>query len=139
MPCWWKDTVKGDYKMNGGFQKYYPKDVRYVFDEFMSKPKYWMNYYIENETTIGPVNGEQYFVEDMVKKKLNLKFLPESWVCRWKLNCDKAYSIKLNHDYPHEWLHLGGEFHPDIKLIHYLNQKPFDKKQLEALVNSQHF
>lgn len=67
MPGWWRDDQHG-YPINGGFFKYYPKDCRYIYDEFMSKVDYWQQYYIENGTTTGPVNGEQYFVCDQVKE-----------------------------------------------------------------------
>jgi len=45
-------------------------------NKFMSNPEYWMEYYIKNGTTVGPVNGEQYFIQDSVEEKLNLKYLP---------------------------------------------------------------
>ena len=133
IPCWWGDTPKKDYKMNGGFQKYYPNDAKYIFDEFMSRPEYWTEYYIENKTTIGPVNGEQYFVEDMVRKKLNLKLLPESWVCKWHHKISKAEDVKLNYRYQEEWLYLDEEFHSQIRLVHFLNQESLDKEQLKDL------
>jgi hypothetical protein len=131
---WWKDTKKGNFSLNGGFQKYYPKDCKYIYDEFMKKPQYWMNYFIENGVTIGEVNGEQFFVETMVKRKLNLKFLPTSWFFRYSEDYDdknhiykselKKYKIYLNSQnshYPGGWAYLGGEFNDSIKIVHFMN------------------
>ena len=83
MPGWWRDTNSENYKINGGFFKYYPKDCRYIYDKFMSDIHKWQRHYIDNGVTSGPVNGEQYFVEDSVKEKLKLKLLPEAWFIRW--------------------------------------------------------
>ena len=104
--------------MCGGFQKYYPKDCKYIYDEFMSDISYWSQYYITRKITVGPVNGEQYFVEDQVKKKLKLKYLPETWVTRM---CNKKNLKELaliNSQYPGEYVYLDG-FHDDIKIIHF--------------------
>ena len=121
---WWNDTWKDDYKLQGGFQKYYPKDCKYIYDKFVSDPEYWMEYYIKNKTTIGPVNGEQYFVEDSVKEKLDLQFLPATWITRWEhmSHYDSEWLISANLKYPGEWLFLGGEFNPEVRMVHYLGQ-----------------
>ena len=79
---WWRDAP--GYKLNGGFFKYYPVDCNYIYEKFMSDIEKWKVHYIKNKTTIGPVNGEQYFVEDSVNEKLKLKLAPASWVTRWK-------------------------------------------------------
>ena len=78
MPGWWREDAKDEvpYPMNGGFFKYYPKDCRYIYDEFMSNTDHWQQYYIKNGVTKGPVNGEQYFVWDQAKKQLDMKLLP---------------------------------------------------------------
>tara|TARA_B100000131_G_scaffold321686_1_gene373256 strand:+ start:24370 stop:25041 length:672 start_codon:yes stop_codon:yes gene_type:complete len=126
IPSWWKDST--NYNINGGFFKYYPKDCKYIYDKFMKDPLYWQEYYIKNGTTKGPVNGEQYFVEDSVNEKLKLKLVPHSWITRWsnsynmtdwqfedwKFEITQKYKKVSNNEYL--WL---GEFHPDIKLIHY--------------------
>ena len=49
----------------------------------MSDIHHWQKFYIENGTTTGPVNGEQYFVEDSVKEQLDLVVLPNEWFTRW--------------------------------------------------------
>ena len=82
IPAWWKDTDKPGYSLNGGFYKFWPQDTKYIYEEFMNNHRKWTTHYVENGTTVGPVNGEQYFVEDMVKQRLELKLVPEEWVQR---------------------------------------------------------
>ena len=117
---WWRDTVRSDlsYSVNGGFFKYYPKDCKYIYDKFMKDKFYWQNYYIKNGTTVGPVNGEQYFVEASVKEKLKLKFLPETWFCKSVKNPSKDWWARMNTLYPGDWLYLDGEYNKEIKIIH---------------------
>ena len=115
---WWKDTDNPNYSMNGGFQKFYPKKCKYIFDKFISDPIYWQQYYIKNGTTIGPVNGEQYFVEDSVKEQLHLKLAPSEWVCRFKNKYDIDWLANLNTKYPGDYAFLD-QFNPSIKLVHY--------------------
>jgi hypothetical protein len=130
MPGWWRDTNKEKYKINGGFFKYYPKDCKYIYDEFMSNTDKWQRYYIDNGITNGPVNGEQYFVEDHVRQKLKLKLLPNAWFTRWmssenngmtekqyrtwQYNITKKYCDLTGNDYL-----FMGDFHSDIKFIHF--------------------
>ena len=117
---WWRDTVRSDlsYSVNGGFFKYYPKDCKYIYDKFMKDKFYWQNYYIKNGTTVGPVNGEQYFVEDSVKEKLKLKFLPETWFCKSVKNPSKDWWARMNTLYPGDRIYLDGEYNKEIKIIH---------------------
>ena len=87
----------------------------------MANPDKWKLHYIKNGTTVGPVNGEQYFVEDSVNEKLKLKLIPAAWVTRWK-NGDAKWVKQLTDKYKKA---SGNDYikednwHPDIKLIHY--------------------
>lgn len=116
--AWWKDTENPNYTMNGGFQKFYPKSCKYIFKKFMQDKLHWQKYYIEQGITIGPVNGEQYFVEDSVKEQLKLKLLPSEWVCRFKNHYDHNWLAQLNVKYPGDYAFLD-VFNPLIKLVHY--------------------
>jgi len=130
MPGWWRDTDQDKYKINGGFFKYYPKDCKYIYDEFMNNTDKWQRYYIDNGTTKGPVNGEQYFVEDHVKQKLKLKLLPNAWFTRWMSSENngmtekqyKGWQYTITEKYcsltGNDYLFMG-EFHPDIKFVHF--------------------
>jgi hypothetical protein len=127
---WWKDTDVGQYNLNGGFQKYYPKDCKYIYDEFMKKPDFWMKYFLENKITTGDVNGEQFFVETFARKKLKLKFLPDSWFVRYDMkfelkndSYDRMMYYYLNTKHPSGWLYLDGCFNDDIKIVHFMNAK----------------
>ena len=94
MPGWWRnDSVRDDYKINGGFFKYYPKDCKYIYDKFMNDIHYWQRHYIKNGTTTGPVNGEQYFVEDTARERLEVVTLPNEWFVRWVAD-DKVIDFK---------------------------------------------
>jgi hypothetical protein len=122
---WWKDTSIDGYSLNGGFQKYYPRDCKYIYDEFMRNPNYWMNFFINNKTTIGEVNGEQFFVETFVRKKLNLKFIPVGWFYKYDERFETLdsyrYNAYLNSNHPDGWAYLGGEFNENIKIVHFMN------------------
>ena len=129
MPGWWRDTEKEGYSINGGFFKYYPKDCKYIYDKFMSDIHGWQRHYIDNGVTRGPVNGEQYFVEDSVKEKLELKLLPNEWFTRWVVDEDivnrsmTKWQVQITRKYQkitgNNYIFLGGEFHPDIKFVHF--------------------
>jgi len=94
----------------------------------MSNIEYWQTYYIKNGITIGPVNGEQHFVEDSVKEKLKLKLIPASWVTRWSNGYDMTHTqfAKWHFDINQKYCELTGneylyidKFHEDIKLVHF--------------------
>jgi len=130
MPGWWRDTKKEGYSINGGFFKYYPKDCKYIYDKFMKDPHKWQRHYIENGVTRGPVNGEQYFVEDSIKEQLELITLPDAWFTRWVTGEDINYGknmnvwqVQLTRKYRNltgnDYIYLGREFHHDIKFVHF--------------------
>ena len=130
MPGWWRDTKKNPYYINGGFFKYYPKDCKYIYDKFMSDINKWQQYYIEKGITLGPVNGEQHFVEYSANERLEVITLPNAWFTRWVVDEDINYgknmtkwNVQMARKYReltgNEYIYLGGEFHPDIKFVHF--------------------
>ena len=133
MPGWWRDRKKHPFMINGGFFKYYPKDCKYIYDKFMDDIDKWQQYYIENGTTQGPVNGEQHFVEDSVNERLELVTLPDAWFTRWVVDEDINYgknmtkwNVQMTRRYReltgNEYIYLGGEFHPDIKFVQFTHR-----------------
>ena len=133
MPGWWRDTEKEGYSINGGFFKYYPKDCKYIYDRFMLDIRGWQAHYIEAGIAKGPVNGEQYFVEDSAKECLELVTLPDAWFTRWvtdeSINYGKdmtKWQVQLTNKYRkltgNDYIYLGGEFHEDIKLVHFTHR-----------------
>ena len=122
---WWgqDNPVTMKYKIAGGFYKFWPEDTEYILDIFHEDPLRWQNYYIENGTTVGPVNGEMNFVEDCVRGRignnpLKMKFVPDAWHTKWKNEPSKEYMYRMSKLYDNDYLWLG-DFHPDIKLVHY--------------------
>lgn len=117
------------YPINGGFFKYYPKDAKYIFDKFVENPTYWQNFYIAKGIARGPVNGEQHFVYDSAKEQLNIKTLPASWFTRWSVKesirhvaydqWQHEVSNKYTQTTGNQYLFLGDEFHPDVKIVHF--------------------
>ncbi len=152
MPSWWGGALKGDYKINGGFFKYYPKECKYIWEEFMSDPMKWQKHYIKNGTTIGPVNGEQCFVEDQVKKRLELITLPDEWFTRWNAYADgegalwpggsnyrmwqESITKKWNDVTGYDHIYLDGEFFPSIKMVHFTRSenRPHDWKDYNLFI-----
>jgi hypothetical protein len=152
-PDWWNlNHDRMGYTINGGFFKYYPQDCRYVYDKFMENPRKWQQHYINNGTTSGPVNGEQYFVEDTVKERLTIKTLPDAWFTRWatpkavdhsrmwepdRIDSYKQWVVWMNMEYTsetgNEFLYLDGEFHEDVKVVHFTHSvnKPHEWEDYE--------
>ena len=114
---WWEGEQ--ECELNGGFYKFYPKDVHYIYQEFSSNRKHWERYYINKKLKLGPVNGEENFVDHMVKQKLNLKFVPFGWACRMVNEPNKKWIVNINKEYPGNYAYLGGKFNDEIKLLHY--------------------
>ena len=122
---WWgqDNPVATHYKIAGGFYKFWPEDTEYILDIFHEDPLRWQNHYIQNGTTVGPVNGEMNFVEDCVRGRignnpLKMKFVPDTWHTKWKNEPTKEYMYRMSKQYDNDYLWLG-DFHPDIKLVHY--------------------
>ena len=119
IPQWWSSRYP-QWKLNGGFQKYYPKDCKFIYDIFYENPKHWMMHYIREGLTIGPVNGEQFFVEEHAKKKLKVTSVPSKWVTRWTADdgINNAITDKFK-DISNKKLFSNDEFNDDIKLVHF--------------------
>ena len=127
---WWQDNgTARTYKFAGGFYKFFPEDTRYIYETFRQDSEYWQAYYIDQGITVGPVNGEMNFVEDMVRgrigttQSLKMKFVPDHWHTQWKNNRDDEYMSRMTKQYKHDYLWMG-EFHPDIKMVHYQRESP---------------
>lgn len=147
-PGWWRWGLPKDeterFTINGGFYKYYPKDCKYIYDKFMSNPEHWQYKYIKEGFTSGPVNGEQHFMEDSVREKLQLTRLPNSWFCRMEARVDteqqRNTNRKLNQRYRevtgNQFMYMAGEFHSDIKFVHFthMSNHPHNWKDYKLFV-----
>lgn len=140
-PGWWRwgkyeDLKSGRFSINGGFQKFYPQDANYIYQKFMSDPAHWMEYYIKEGFTSGPVNGEQHFVEDSVNEKLELVKLPDAWFCRMDARNEKTlslYNARYKELTGNSYMFLGSDFHTDIKFVHFTHMAnhPNDWKKIK--------
>lgn len=135
-PNWWVTPKRKDfnYTINGGFYKYFPKDCTYIYDKFLSDVNFWQNKYIANGVTSGPVNGEQYFIEDSVRERLKLITLPNSWFCRMVSDEKKELEnlLFLNKTYKsvtgNSFMFLDKTFHSDIKFVHFNSSNNYPTK-----------
>ena len=130
-PGWWRDMpleAKDRFTINGGFQKYYPKDVKYIYDKFMKQPEYWQTHYVKEGWASPPFYGEQHFIEDSVNEKLELVKLPNSWVTRF--NEDLLYHLTLKYTQACGNLYLFNDdgFHKDLKFVHFAAKGNFPHK-----------
>ena len=122
-PSWWSQSIDGKYKMHGGFQKYYPRDCKFILEKYLKDPNKWQQHYIDNGTTVGPVNGEQFFVHDSAAERLDIKYFPAEWNTKWINMPDKKWVVQANMHYPLDYLYLD-EFNPQIRLVHFQTQDP---------------
>ena len=131
IPAWW-GRQPDEWQINGGFQKYYPKDCKYMYDIFMENPQKWQMHYIRKKLTKGPVNGEQFFVEEHVKQRLKLKLVPESWVTRYtnKEYTNKKLEYKYQEVTNEPYLVKNENFNKNVKLVHFTTSlnKPHESK-----------
>jgi hypothetical protein len=127
MPGWWRETLP-QYKINGGFYKFYPSDTKYIYEELLNNLVHWQRYYIDEGITTGQYNGEQNFVEDMVDQRLEKVVLPAAWFARMesRTTYDGKYhkwisrvTEKYQEASGNPYMFLGDEFHEDIKVVHF--------------------
>ena len=139
-PYWWGN---GRIPMSGGFYKFYPKDCKYIYNNYINNIDYYTNYYIKNGYTIGPVNGEFLYVHYMLQRELKLITLPDAWVTRWT---SEEFDLSGEHrsDLKHRYRTATGnylykdEFNPMIKIVHFTNSlnKPHEWKKYDEYLQS---
>ena len=139
-PYWWGN---GKIPMSGGFYKFYPKDCKYIYNNYINNIDYYTNYYIKNGYTIGPVNGEFLYVHYMLQRELKLITLPDEWVTRWT---SEEFDLSGEHrsDLKHRYRTATGnylykdEFNPMIKIVHFTNSlnKPHEWKKYDEYLRS---
>ena len=139
-PYWWGN---GRIPMSGGFYKFYPKDCKYIYNNYINNIDYYTNYYIKNGYTTGPVNGEFLYVHYMLQRELKLITLPDAWVTRWtseEFDLSGEHRSNLEHRYRKatgNYLHRD-EFNPMIKIVHFTNSlnKPHEWKKYDEYLQS---
>ena len=126
-PKWWENNKQ--YNIDNCFYKFYPKDCKYIYDKFISNIDNFQNEYKSNKFTFEIQDGEQYFIENNIKEKLELITVPNEWSTRclpskennekfddtvkivsFKNYYDDPFSIKKPHQWPHYKLYNTSNF-----------------------------
>ena len=115
-----------------------------IAKELMSKEMADQNY-LQKMEKLEDIKGE--IIKQGVKERLKLVTLPECWFTRWVVNEDINYGknmtkwqIQITSKYRkltgNDYIYLGGEFHPDIKFVHFTHRmnKPHEWKDYRNFV-----
>ena len=119
---WWTRWKGKNFTINGGLYKFIGGQFDYIPEVFHKAPKYWMQrYIIDLLVAHPPINGEQNFVDEMLQQHKGVirYFEPEHTFARYPVDHDHAveYNQLYAERYKKEWCWMGGEFHPDIRMI----------------------
>ena len=121
---WWRwreDKSNDNFALSGTMYKFKNGEYQYIVDTFEENIEYWQEYFIKNDITKGPVNGEQHFVQKMlVDNNAEKSYFPEQKIVKWsndvlsqlKLENDFFKYTKLNYIHDEDW-------HPSIRIVHY--------------------
>ena len=130
---WWSNR-RDLCLINGGFQMYNMGDTNHLWEKFSSNPEHWQEYYINNGLADGPVNGEQNFIDENAGD--NRYWFPMSWFAKYSSEDVVKIQRNWNRDVdPLEPYYLGGEFHEDIKMVHFSNADNLIHKSGEDWIN----
>lgn len=118
---WWSKLTHF-CKINGGFQMFCQGDTQHLYDKFYENPQHWQSYYISTGQAAGPVNGEQNFVDNHCQ--LDRSWLPPEWFAKYSeeelFKIQSQWAKRVN---KHEPFYMSGEFHEDIKMVHFSNSE----------------
>lgn len=107
-------------EINGGFQKFKMGYTKKLFEIFESDYKTWQEYFIKNELSIGPVSGEQNFIDMNIEKiGLEKKYLHGYWFAKYHEKILKHYLIPRYRYFCKGAFMINGKFNENIKIIHY--------------------
>ena len=122
---WWRwreDKDNKKFALSGSVYKFKNGQHQYIVDEFEKDIKFWEEYFIKSGITVGPVNGEQHFVQyQLEKNKTNVSMFPEKHIVKWhkddfyiQTSIEHAYKKYSSNDYL-----LDEDWHEDVRIIHY--------------------
>lgn len=122
---WWRwreDKENKEFALSGSVYKFKNGEHQYVVEEFERNIPYWEEYFINNRTTTGPINGEQHFVQMMIQKMCSkITMFPEKHIVKWNEN-DFYMQTFIEHNYNkysgNTYL-FKDTFHPDVRIVHY--------------------
>lgn len=120
---WWTRWKGEGFTINGGLYKFIGGDHLYIPDVFHKNPRYWMQrYIIDLLIAHPPINGEQNFVDEVVRNNNGRLSYFEPRYTFGRYPVDRDHAIEYNQLYAgsfnRDWCWMGGEFHPDIRMIH---------------------
>lgn len=121
---WWRwreDKQKDKFALSGTMYKFKNGEHQYIVDTFEKDIHYWEEYFIKNGVTIGPVNGEMHFVQQMlIDNKAVKSYFPEVKIVKWsddfvtQLKLERNFNIYVKEDYIYD-----DDWHPGISIVHY--------------------
>lgn len=119
---WWTRFKGEGFTINGGLYKFIGGDFTYIPEVFHKSPRYWMQrYIIDLLVAHPPVNGEQNFVDETIRKfGGTLKYF-EPHDCFARKPVDTVHAVEYNSlylkEFGEDWLWMGEEFNPKIRMI----------------------
>lgn len=109
---WWM-TEHGE--MSGGLYKFRIGELSIIDDNFTPE---WQEYWVKNKMVRPPVNGEQNYVEMMMKN--NITYFPDDWCTKWTNSDIRNNMIEQDfHCLTGDLLRIGNEWNDNLKIIHY--------------------
>lgn len=118
---WWTRGKGRGYTINGGLYKFIGGDHKYIPDTFYQDTEYWMMKYIRMRLALPPVNGEQNFVDQMLRVNGGTikYFEPQDAFGRVPPDHEHAieYNLLYSSTFGEDWLWMGGEFNPKVRMI----------------------
>jgi hypothetical protein len=130
---WWRWREDREAKLNkispediialsGTVYKFKNGEYQYIVDTFEQDIPYWQEYFIKNKTTVGPVNGEQHFVQKMLTdNNANFSYFNPAKIIKWH-KTDIDMQMKLENSY-YKWTNNeyieNDNWHDDIRIVHY--------------------
>lgn len=118
---WWTRYKGKGFTINGGLYKFIGGDHQYVPDTFYDRPQYWMQHYIlDRRLAHPPVNGEQNFVDETIRKNNGILKYFEPRDAIGRMPSDHQHAVEYNElyllNYGHDYFHVG-EFNDRIRMI----------------------
>lgn len=119
---WWTRYKGEGFTINGGLYKFIGGEFTYIPKVFHKSPRYWMQrYIIDLLIAHPPVNGEQNFMDETVRKHGGVikYFEPRDAFGRRPKNMVHAveYNSLYQLEFGEDWVWMGDEFHPSIRMI----------------------
>lgn len=120
---WWSSR-QNDCPISGGFQMFYQGETSHLWHTFMNNPSEYMERYIRDGKAEGPINGEQNFVYEHIGEK-NLHWFPAHKFGKYERKTQAYIEKRWNAEFDRSdnFYYFGGEFNPDVRLIHFANHR----------------